>query len=74
MLSERVVYAPRPVMYLHDVGKGQVLYLTLGHCRGHYDMQPLLDYYPTVERGSWELPVYHELLKRGLAWAKREGP
>jgi type 1 glutamine amidotransferase len=64
--------APRPVMYLHDVGKGQVLYLTLGHCRGHYDMQPLLDYYPVVERGSWELPVYHELLRRGLAWAKRE--
>jgi type 1 glutamine amidotransferase len=64
--------APRPVMYLHDVGKGQVLYLTLGHCRGHSDMQPMLDYYPVVERGSWELPVYHELLRRGLAWAKRE--
>jgi type 1 glutamine amidotransferase len=64
--------AARPVMYLHDVGRGQVLYLTLGHCRGHYDMQPLLDYYPVIERGSWELPVYHELLRRGLAWAKRE--
>ena len=64
--------APRPVMYLHDVGKGQVLYLTLGHCRGHYDMQPVLDYYPVIERGSWELPVYHELLRRGLAWAKSE--
>jgi hypothetical protein len=64
--------AARPVMYLHDVGKGQVLYLTLGHCRGHYDMQPLIDYYPVIERGSWELPVYHELLRRGLAWAKGE--
>jgi type 1 glutamine amidotransferase len=64
--------AARPVMYLHDVGRGQVLYLTLGHCRGHYDMQPLIDHYPVVERGSWELPVYHELLRRGLAWAKRE--
>ena len=62
----------RPVFYLNDAGKGQVLYLTLGHCRGHYDMQPLIDYYPVVERGSWELPVYHELLRRGLAWAKRE--
>ncbi|HXZ85136.1 MAG TPA: ThuA domain-containing protein [Myxococcota bacterium] len=64
--------APRPVLYLHEVGQGAVLYLTLGHCRGHFDMQPLLDYYPVVERGSWELPVFHELLRRGLAWAKRE--
>ena len=62
----------RPVLYLHDVGSGQVLYLTLGHCRGHYDMQPLIDYYPVIERGSWQLPVYHELLRRGLAWAKHE--
>ena len=60
---------PRLVMYLHPVGKGRVLYLTLGHCRGHYDMQPLMDYYPVVERGSWELPVFHELLRRGLRWA-----
>lgn len=62
--------AARPVFYLHPVGRGAVLYLTLGHCRGHYDMRPLLDFYPTVERGSWELPVYHELLRRGLDWAK----
>ncbi|HTO09847.1 MAG TPA: ThuA domain-containing protein [Myxococcota bacterium] len=62
----------RPVLYLHEVGAGAVLYLTLGHCRGHYDMRPMVDYYPVVERGSWELPVFHELLRRGLAWAKRE--
>lgn len=63
--------AARPVMYLHGVGRGQVLYLTLGHCRGHYDMRPVLDWWPTVDRGSWQLPVYRELLRRGLAWAKR---
>jgi len=62
----------RPVLYLRELGKGAVLYLTLGHCRGHWDMRPLIDHYPRVERGSWELPVYHELLRRGLAWAKRE--
>ena len=62
----------RPVMYLHGVGQGHVLYLTLGHCRGHHDMRPVLDWWPTVERGSWELPVYRELLRRGIAWAKRE--
>jgi len=48
-----------------------VLYLTLGHCRGHYDMQPLIDWYPHRERGAWELPVYYELLRRGIAWAKQ---
>ena len=60
---------PRLVMYLHPVGQGTVLYLTLGHCRGKWDMRPLMDEYPVVERGAWELPVYHELLKRGIAWA-----
>ena len=60
---------PRLVMYLHPVGQGEVLYLTLGHCRGHYDMRPLMDYYPQVERGSWELPVFYELVRRGLRWA-----
>jgi hypothetical protein len=63
---------PRPVFYLRELGQGAVLYLTLGHCRGHYDMQPVMDYWPSVERGSWELPVFRELLRRGLAWAKRE--
>jgi type 1 glutamine amidotransferase len=63
---------PRLVMYLHPVGQGEVLYLTLGHCRGHYDMRPVMDYYPVVERGSWELPVFHELVRRGLRWAMPE--
>jgi len=44
-----------------------VLYCTLGHCRGKYDMRPMIDEYPAVERGSWKLPVYHELLRRGSA-------
>jgi len=60
---------PRLVFYLHPVGRGEVLYLTLGHCRGRYDMRPVLDEYPTVERGSWESPVFGELLRRGLLWA-----
>ncbi len=62
--------AKHPVFYLHPVGEGAVLYLTLGHCRGHYDMQPMIDYYPAPEKGSWDLPVFYELLRRGLAWAK----
>jgi uncharacterized protein len=59
---------PRPVYYIHKVGGGEVLYLNLGHCRGHYDMRPLMDYYPKIERGSWEKPEYYELLRRGLRY------
>ena len=59
---------PRQAYYLHSWGKGEVLYLTLGHCRGKYDMQPLMEEYPQVGRGSWELPVFYELLRRGIRW------
>jgi len=63
---------PRPVLYVHPYGRGAVLYNTLGHCRGVHDMRPLMDVYPQVERGAWTLPVYHELLRRGLRWCRRE--
>jgi hypothetical protein len=59
----------RPVLYLRRRGEGSVLYCTLGHCRGRYDMQPLVPVYPRVERGSWTSPVYRELLRRGIRWA-----
>ena len=62
-----------PVFYLHPVEKGEVLYLTLGHCRGHYDMYDLpepMEYYPEVERCAWDLPVFYDLLRRGIDWAK----
>lgn len=62
--------ANHPVFYLKGIGKGAVLYLTLGHCRGHFDMQPLMRWYPQIERGAWDLPVFYELLRRGIAWAK----
>ena len=60
------------VMYLRPLGDGAVLYNTLGHCRGHYDMVPVMDYYPTIERGSWELPQYYELLRRSIRWCLGE--
>jgi hypothetical protein len=60
---------PRPVMYLKRVGAGEVLYFTLGHARGRYDMRPLMDEYPTVERVSWPVPAFTELLRRSLSWA-----
>jgi uncharacterized protein len=58
------------VMYLRPLGEGGVLYNTLGHCRGHYDMAPVKEYWPTVDRCSWELPVFYELLRRSLRWAR----
>ena len=61
-------YARRPLYYINRVGGGEVLYLNLGHCRGHYDMQPMVDFYPKIERGSWERKEYYELLRRGLAY------
>ena len=62
-------HARHPVFYTHSVGEGEVLYLTLGHCRHHHDMQPMLDYWPAMERGSWDLPVFYQLLRRGIQWA-----
>jgi type 1 glutamine amidotransferase len=59
-----------PVFYLNRLGKGAVLYLTLGHCRGHYDMEPLDTYYAEVERCAWGSPVYYTLLRRGIDWMK----
>ncbi len=63
----------RPIYYIHKVGSGEVLYLNLGHCRGHYDMQPMIDHYPQVERGSWQLPQFYELLRRGIAYCAHTG-
>ena len=57
------------VMYLRGHGGGEVLYLTLGHARGRYDLRPLADFYPYVERGAWQLPVFYDLLRRSIRWA-----
>jgi hypothetical protein len=31
-------------------------------------MQPLLEWWPQIDRCSWDLPVFHTLLRRGLTW------
>ncbi len=62
---------PRPVMYLHSHGEGEVLYLTLGHRRGRYDMLPFYEEFPDVEPGAWIQPTYYELLRRGIRWSAR---
>lgn len=59
-----------PVLYRRAMGAGSVLYLTLGHCRGHYDLRPLMDFWPDVDRCAWESPIFYQLLRKGLQWAK----
>ncbi len=57
------------VLYLRPLGAGAVLYNTLGHCRSHFDMVPILDWWPTIDRGAWDVPQFTELLRRSLRWA-----
>ncbi len=59
-----------PVLYERRVGAGAVLYLTLGHCRGHYDLRPVADFWPHPQRCAWNYPVFYELLRRGIRWAR----
>ena len=63
-----------PILYTRDMGKGRIVYNALGHCRGHYDLPGMQDFYPVPERCSWNYPVYYELLRRGIAWAMRSEP
>lgn len=64
--------AVAPVLYRRKVGKGEIVYNTLGHCRGHYDLTELTPFYANPERCAWNYPVYYELLRRGLRWALGE--
>ncbi len=59
----------RPLMYGHRVGNGGVLYLALGHANRPFDKaRPDLPDQPD-RRGPWDLPVYKELIRRGIEWA-----
>lgn len=66
--NEWLVDEPRLVAYTHAVGAGEVFYCTLGHCCGEHDMRPIRDRTEVV-RGSWENPVYLDLLRRAIGWA-----
>ncbi|GIS33925.1 MAG: hypothetical protein Ct9H90mP5_03740 [Acidimicrobiaceae bacterium] len=35
-------------------------------------MTEAVKYYPQIERCLWEIPQYHELLRRGIRWALGE--
>lgn len=67
---ERQTFPPQdvPILYLRALGKGAVLYCSLGHCRGHYDLRPLSNYWPHPQRCSWDYPIFREILRRGIQW------
>ena len=63
-----------PLMYRRRVGKGGIVYLALGHANRPYD-KPFADRPDQPDyRGPWDLPVYRELVRRGVAWAARRSP
>jgi type 1 glutamine amidotransferase len=61
-----------PILYLRPFESGAILYNTLGHCRGHYDLVELMPYYDHPERCAWNYPVYYDLLRRGIRWAMQD--
>jgi uncharacterized protein len=60
----------RPVLYLRHSGSGTVCYLTLGHCRGRFDVQDLgKDDLGKRDFGSWTVPEFRTVLRRCVDWA-----
>jgi type 1 glutamine amidotransferase len=57
----------RPVLYLRRFGAGEVVYLTLGHCRSLAELHELGKVDATEDdHGSWELPEFQTILGRCL--------
>ncbi len=63
--------ADHPVLYHRAHAGGEIVYCTLGHCRGKFDVPELIAVYPYIERGAWNTPAYYEILRRALRWAAK---
>jgi type 1 glutamine amidotransferase len=62
--------ARHPVLFTRTEGEGQVVYFTLGHCRGRFDVTDLgISDTGIVDRVAWESVQYREILRRCVAWA-----
>lgn len=58
---------PRPQLYVRNHGRGEVMYFTLGHAFGRYDLAPMIaEVEPVI--GPWENEHFLEILRRGLQW------
>jgi type 1 glutamine amidotransferase len=59
-----------PVLFTRAEGKGEVVYLTLGHCRGRFDVADLgIPDTGVVDRVAWDSVQYREVLRRCVTWA-----
>jgi len=59
-----------PVLFTRNHGGGDVLYFTLGHCRGRFDIEDLgIEDTGVVDRVAWESPEFREVLRRCIAWS-----
>jgi len=64
------VGARLPVLYRRTEGRGSVVYFTLGHCRGRFDVQDLgIDDLGHTDRVAWESAQYRAVLTRCVDWA-----
>lgn len=73
-MSQSFPEAVRPLMYRRRIGDGGVLYLALGHCNRPFDKpRPEMPDSPD-RRGPWSMPVYQELVGRGIEWAAGRRP
>ena len=74
VLNITVPEGDQPLMYRRRVGKGGVLYLALGH--GNRRLGAPAPGRPSVpdRHDSWDMPVYKDLIRRGLEWAAGRRP
>ncbi len=61
-----------PILYRRKYARGEIVYCTLGHCRGHYDVAVFTPFWPHPERCAWNYPIYYDLMRRCLKWAAGE--
>jgi uncharacterized protein len=60
----------RPVLWQKATGAGVTTTLTLGHCRGRWDVADLgVGDLEVVDRVAWQSSGYREVLRRTIAWA-----
>lgn len=59
-----------PVLYRRTQGSGSVVYFTLGHCRGRFDVQDLgIEDLGQTDRVAWESAQYRAVLTHCVDWA-----
>jgi uncharacterized protein len=60
----------RPVLWQKATGAGTVTTLTLGHCRGRWDVADLgVPDLGTLDRIAWQSNGFRQVLRRTVAWA-----